>query len=107
MGRPAWRNSERRKLLSANWPQLRADADRRNPGRRCWKCGRPGGEALDHMDGDPLNNDPRNLDWIHDWRSVKEGRSEVNCHAVKTAGDRLSVHRVEEHPARKGYHPPT
>lgn len=98
---PGWRDSNRRALLPANWPQLRRDADLRNPGHVCWKCGRPGGEALDHKDGNPLNNDPANLDWIHDWRSVRAGRSEVNCHAFKTAGDKLSPHRVEQHPARK------
>jgi hypothetical protein len=98
-GRPAWRNSDRRKLLPPNWPALRADADRRNPEHICWQCGRPGGEALDHKDGDPLNNAPDNLDWIHDWRSVKAGRVERNCHAQKTRDDRPSVHRVEKHPA--------
>lgn len=100
MGRPAWGNSERRRLLPKNWPALRADADRRNPRHVCWWCGRPGGEALDHKNGDPLDHRPDNLDWIHDWRSVKAGLVERNCHAAKTAGDRLSAHRVEPHPAR-------
>lgn len=105
-GVPAWRNSDRRKLLPSNWPQLRADADARNPQHICWRCGRPGGEALDHKNGDPLDNDPGNLDWIHDYRSVQAGRSEVNCHAQKTAGDRLSARRVEQHPAL-AHLPPT
>lgn len=99
MGREAWKDSTRRKLLPPNWPQLRADADVRNPERICWKCARPGGEALDHKDGNPLNNAAWNLDWIHDWRSVRDGRSPVNCHAFKTAADRPSAHRVEKHPA--------
>ena len=99
MGRPAWRNSDRRKLLPPNWPRLRAGADVRNPDRICWRCGQAGGEALDHKNGDPLDNRPENLDWIHDWRSVRAGRSPVNCHSLKTAADRLSAHRVEKHPA--------
>lgn len=99
MGRPAWRNSDRRKLLPKNWPALRAEADRLNPLHICWKCGRPGGEALDHKNGDPLDNRQENLDWIHDWRSVKAGISERNCHTFKTAADRPTIHRVEQHPA--------
>ncbi len=98
-GAPAWRNSDRRRLLPANWPQLRRDADARNPRHLCWRCGVPGGEALDHKDGNPANNDPANLDWIHDYRSVRAGVVEVNCHAKKTAGDRLTANRVEQHPA--------
>ncbi len=98
-GRPAWENSERRKLLPANWPQLRAAATLRNPQHLCWKCGIAGGEALDHKDGNPLNNDLDNLDWIHDWRSVKAGLVERNCHSFKTAGQKPSAHRVERHPA--------
>lgn len=99
MPRPAWSGSDRRSTLPANWPQLRADAHVRNPEHICWKCGRPGGEALDHKNGDPLDHRPDNLDWIHDWRSVREGRSAVNCHAQKTADDRPTAHRVERHPA--------
>lgn len=98
-GRPAWYGSDRRAALPANWPQLRAEADRLNPEHLCHRCGRPGGEALDHKDGDRDNNRQENLDWIHDWRSVKAGRSEVNCHARKTANDRPSALRVEKHPA--------
>lgn len=97
--RPAWEGSQRRKLLPANWPALRAEADLRNPGRVCWRCRLPGGEALDHKNGNPTDHRQENLDWIHDWRSVRDGRSPVNCHAVKTAADRLSPHRVEKHPA--------
>ncbi len=94
-----WASSRRRELLPSNWEQLRADATLRNPAHVCWRCGRPGGEALDHKNGDPEDHRPENLDWIHDWRSVRAGRSEVNCHAKKTAGDRPSAHRVEKHPA--------
>lgn len=98
-GRPAWSGSTRRQDLPADWPARRAEADRRNPGHVCHRCGRPGGEALDHIDGDRFNNAQENLDWIHDWRSVKAGVSAVNCHAQKTAADRPSQTRVEQHPA--------
>lgn len=98
-GQPAWQNSNRRAALPANWPQLRAEAHRRNPEHVCWWCHRPGGEAVDHKNGDPEDHRQENLDWIHDWRSVKAGRSPRNCHAAKTAADRLSAHRVEQHPA--------
>jgi hypothetical protein len=100
VGRPSWYGSDRRQALPPNWPTLRAEADRRNPLRICHACGRPGGEALDHVNGDRDDNRQENLDWIHDWRSVKEGRSPVNCHAAKTARDRPSIHRAEEHPAQ-------
>lgn len=100
MARQAWRGSNRRDTLPPNWQALRVEATRRNPDRLCWKCGRPGGEALDHKDGDPLNNNQGNLDWIHDWRSVKAGRVERNCHAQKTADDRPKLYRPKEkHPA--------
>jgi len=98
-GQPAWRNSDRRQSLPANWNELRAGADVRNPRHICHQCHRPGGEALDHKDGNRDNNDPANLDWIHDWRSVRAGVSPVNCHARKTAAQRLTAHRVERHPA--------
>ncbi len=52
------------------------------------------------MNGDPEDHRQENLDWIHDWRSVRAGVSPINCHAIKTAGDRLTVNRVERHPAR-------
>lgn len=99
-GQQPWQRSNRRQTLPKNWPALRVEADRLNPEHVCWKCGRPGGEALDHKNGDGDDHRQENLDWIHDWRSVREGRSSVNCHAAKTADDRLSAHRVEEHPAR-------
>jgi hypothetical protein len=106
-GQPAWRNSTRRQDLPANWPALRDEAGRRNPDHVCHRCRRPGGEALDHMDGDRFNNAQDNLDWIHDWRSVKAGVSPVNCHAQKTAADRPTRNRVERHPALAALHPPT
>jgi hypothetical protein len=99
-GQPAWRGSDRRADLPDNWQALRGEADRRNPGRVCHWCGRPGGEALDHLNGNRLDHRQDNLDWIHDWRSVRAGRSQVNCHAQKTAADRPSAVRVEKHPAR-------
>lgn len=99
MGRPAWATSDRRSTLPANWEQLRTAAGVRNPAHLCWKCGLPGAEALDHKNGDPLDHRLENLDWIHDWRSVKAGRVERNCHAQKTRDQQLSEHRTEQHPA--------
>lgn len=93
MSREAWRGSNRRATLPANWPALRAEATRRNPEHICWKCSLPGGEALDHKNGDPEDHRQENLDWIHDWRSVRDGRSKVNCHAQKTADDRPKLYR--------------
>lgn len=98
-GQQPWQGSTRRQDLPSNWPQLREDAHIRNPRHLCHACGLPGGEALDHKDGDRHNNHPDNLDWIHDWRSVKAGVSAVNCHGKKTAADRPSANRVETHPA--------
>lgn len=98
-GQTPWQGSDRRKDLPKNWPALRAEAGRRNPDHICHSCHRPGGEALDHMDGNRFNNAQENLDWIHDWRSVKAGISEVNCHGEKTAADRPTGMRVEKHPA--------
>jgi hypothetical protein len=87
-GRGSWHGSDRRAELPANWEQLRRDATDANPEHLCWRCKLPGGEALDHKNGDPFDHRPDNLDWIHDWRSVKAGRSKVNCHSLKTAEDR-------------------
>lgn len=101
-GQKPWQNSDRRKALPSNWPALREDAHTRNPEHVCWRCGVPGGEALDHKDGNRDNNSPSNLDWIHDWRSVKAGIVERNCHAQKTRDQQLSPHRVERHPAFGG-----
>lgn len=98
-GQSPWQGSTRRKDLPANWPALRTAASQRNPDHICHRCQRAGGEALDHIDGNRFNNDLDNLDWIHDWRSVKAGVSLVNCHAQKTAGDAPTMHRVEQHPA--------
>jgi 5-methylcytosine-specific restriction protein A len=95
----AWENSNRRATLPKNWPALREEAARRNPEHVCHRCGRPGGEALDHVNGDPLDHRQENLDWIHDWRSVRDGRSPVNCHNAKTRADRPSLWAPkEQHP---------
>jgi hypothetical protein len=98
-GRTPWAGSDRRSSLPANWPTLRAEAARRNPSHVCWKCGVAGGEALDHKNGDPLDHRQENLDWIHDWRSVRAGIVERNCHQAKTRADRPSALRVEKHPS--------
>lgn len=96
---PSWRNSDWKSDRPANWNDLRAEADRRNPARICHQCGVPGGEALDHINGDRTDNRQENLDWIHDWRSVRAGVVPRNCHAFKTRAQRPSVHRHEKHPA--------
>lgn len=95
----AWENSDRRAGLPSNWPALRAEASRRNPTHVCHACGRPGGEALDHKNGDPRDHRQENLDWIHDWRSKRDGVSPVNCHQRKTRNDRPSLWAPKEpHP---------
>jgi hypothetical protein len=97
--RPAWAGSDRRSALPKNWPQLRAEAGRRNPTHVCHWCGRPGGEALDHLNGNRDDHRQENLDWIHDWRSVRDLVSPINCHSAKTAGDRPRLNRPKEpHP---------
>ncbi len=96
----AWENSDRRAHLPRNWPELRRQAGLLNPGHICHVCGRPGGEALDHKNGDRDDHRQENLDWVHDWRSKRDGVSPVNCHQQKTRGDRPSVRRPKErHPA--------
>lgn len=99
VARPAWSNSDRRSALPPNWPKLRNSARKRNPEQICHECRLPGGETLDHIDGDRDNHSPDNLDWIHDWRSVRDGRSAVNCHDRKTKRQQPSAIRVEVHPA--------
>ena len=94
----AWRGSDRRIRLPEDWPQRREEAKRRNPQQVCHVCKLPGGTDLDHKTPGDLH-DQDNLDWVHSWRDVKAGRSKVNCHALKTAGDRPSVYRPEKHPA--------
>lgn len=91
--RPAWAGSDRRERLPANWPQLRAEADRLNPERICHRCGDKGGSELDHKErGDHLCQAPQvhaqpcqcNLDWIHNRADYEAGRSRKNCHGEKT-----------------------
>lgn len=95
----AWEGSDRRKTLPRNWPSLRKEATRLNPEHICHLCGKPGAEALDHVNGDPLDHRQANLDWIHDWRSVRAGASPVNCHQRKTRNDRPSLWAPkEQHP---------
>lgn len=96
----AWEGSDRRKHLPSNWPALREQAHILNPRHLCHMCGRPGGEALDHKNGNRDDHRQENLDWVHDWRSVRAGASPVNCHQIKTRHDRPSLWRPkEQHPA--------
>lgn len=102
-GRPAWRNSDRRARLPANWPQLREQAAQRNPRRVCHWCGLPGGSELDHK---TAGDDHRleNLDWIHGRSDFEAGRSERNCHGEKSGAEgaaaRPRLNRpAEQHPA--------
>lgn len=94
-----WATSDRRSDLPEDWKQRREEADRRNPRRVCHWCGQPGGEELDHKDGNRHNHAQDNLDWIHGWRSRKSGLVPVNCHAQKTARDVPPVNRPKDiHP---------
>jgi 5-methylcytosine-specific restriction protein A len=96
----AWEGSDRRAHLPSNWLELREKAHLLNPRHICHACGQPGGEALDHKNGDRDDHRQENLDWIHDWRSVRAGVSPVNCHQRKTRRDRPSLWRPkEQHPA--------
>lgn len=101
--RPAFEGSTRRARLPANWDELRADADRRNPKHICHWCGLPGGSDLDHKRaGD--DHSPENLDWIHSRADYDAGRSRKNCHGQKTgregAAARTTLNRPEDiHPA--------
>ncbi len=101
--RPAWRNSNRRSRLPAEWPKLRAQALKRNPQQICHRCGLPGGSDLDHL---VAGDDHRleNLEWIHGRRDYEAGRSPRNCHGEKSSAEgaaaRPRLHRAPEvHPA--------
>jgi len=99
-----WGGSTRRERLPPDWPAKRMEADRRNPGRVCHWCKRPGGDELDHIvAGDDHRQE--NLDWIHGRRAVASGVSERNCHAEKTRLEALSG-RVSEK-RRREPHPGT
>jgi 5-methylcytosine-specific restriction protein A len=112
--RPGWRYSNRRDRLPPNWKtELKPEALRLNPQQICHRCGKPGGTTLDHKRrGDqiclnPATHPPRcqcNLDWIHDKQDKDAGRSQVNCHGIKTgregAASRQRINREpEKHPA--------
>lgn len=100
--RPAWEGSDRRSRLPGNWPDLRAEAERRNPDHICHWCGAPGGSDLDHIQrGD--DHRQANLDWIHS-RKDFQTRSFRNCHGEKTGAEgaaaRPGIRRPpEQHPA--------
>jgi hypothetical protein len=111
--RPAWEGSTRRSRLPPNWPELRAEAHRRNPKHICHWCSGPAGSDLDHKQrGDHLCQAPNrhrqpcqcNLDWIHNRDDFVAGRSRKNCHGEKTGAEgaaaRQRLNRPEEiHPA--------
>jgi hypothetical protein len=111
--RPAYYGSTRRERLPDNWPELRAEALRLNPAQVCHRCGRAGGTTLDHKQrGDHVCQEPAvhpqpcqcNLEWIHDWRDVRAGRSKINCHGRKTGAEgaaaRERINGTDEpHPA--------
>lgn len=107
--REAWAGSTRRSRLPANWAELRAAADLRNPRRVCHWCGRPGGSDLDHKKaGD--DHRPENLDWIHGLRSLplqrQLGLTPRNCHAEKSGQEGAAARprenrQPEVHPALK------
>lgn len=84
--RPAYQGSSRRSRLPSNWEELREQGRLLNPQQICHRCQLPGGTTFDHKrPGDDHRQE--NLDWIHDWRDVKAGRSKVNCHGRKTGAE--------------------
>lgn len=96
--------------MPADWPELRAEADLRNPARICHWCGKPGGSDLDHKAaGD--DHRPENLDWIHGLRSLPMQRQLGitpirNCHGEKSGQEGAAAkprerRSPEVHPARK------
>lgn len=60
-----WKGSTRRDRLPADWrSKVRPAAAAKNPMRICHMCGKPGGDAVDHIrPGDDHSID--NLDWVH------------------------------------------
>lgn len=93
-----WIGSTRRARLPANWDELRADADLRNPQHICHWCGDPGGSDLDHIQrGD--DHSPENLDWIHNRRDYEQGRSKRNCHGQKTGQEGAAARQRLNRPA--------
>lgn len=92
-----WGGSTRRDRLPDNWDELRKQAHLRNPRRICHWCGRAGGEELDHKQrGD--DHRLENLDWIHGWRSVRDGVSQRNCHGEKTNREAAEAQLREKRP---------
>lgn len=83
---PAWQGSDRREELPPNWDELRAEATRRNPEHICHWCKKPGGEVLDHKNPGS-DHSQENLDWIHGWRSKRDGVSPRNCDGQKTSAE--------------------
>jgi 5-methylcytosine-specific restriction enzyme A len=96
--RPPWAGSDRRARLPANWDELRAEGERRNPQHICHWCGLPGGDEFDHVRrGDDHRQE--NLDWIHGPRAVARDVVSRNCHAEKTAAEKTPLRRpAEPHP---------
>ena len=95
--RMPWQGSTRSSRLPANWAELRAEAARRNPRKVCHWCGLPGGDELDHkVPGDDHRQE--NLDWIHGWRTVKNGTSKRNCHGEKSAAEGAAARPSEKRP---------
>ena len=82
--------------MPANWPALRAKADKLNPLHICHICLAPGGDFLDHKNpGDDHRQE--NLDWAHD-------AVPPHCHRTKSgregAAARPRLNRPPEtHPA--------
>ena len=48
------------RLTGGRWRRIRREILNRD-GWRCQRCGRPGALEVHHVDGDPGNNDPDNL----------------------------------------------
>lgn len=116
-GRTAWKGSNRKSRLPADWDTVvRPAVELRNPKHICHECGQPGGSDLDHKQrGDHNCQQPGahaqpcycNLDWIHGRKDYLAGVSLKNCHGEKSAREgaaavaALNAQRrpEEEHPA--------
>lgn len=95
--RPAWRNSNRKGRLPANWRSEVRPQVFELYGDRCHWCGEPDADEVDHVvPGD--DHRIENLRPIHGWRTRQR------CHAKKSAAEggaaRPRLNRPEEpHPA--------
>lgn len=82
-GRVPWQGSDRRSRLPSNWPQLEAEARRRNPRQVCHWCGPDGVTTLDHKI--PSDDTLEDLDWHRDLRTDQAGTAKAIANQPKVA----------------------